>query len=41
MSLTNILKEFEKVNPRTTKVVEVGKGENDIRGRSKSQIFTK
>ena len=40
-SNTNILTEYEKVNPRTKKLVKIIKGKCDICGRNKSQIFTK
>ena len=39
-SNTNII-EYEKVNPRTKKLVKVVKGKCDICGRNKSQIFTR
>ena len=32
---------FEKVNPRTNKLVKIIKGNCDICGRHKSQIFTR
>ena len=32
---------YEKVNPRTKKLVKIIKGSCDICGRAKSQIFTK
>ena len=32
---------FEKVNPRTKKLVKIIKGKCDICGRAKSQVFTK
>ena len=32
---------FEKVNPRTKKLVKIIKGNCDICGRNKSQIFTR
>ena len=40
-SNTNNIVEYEKVNPRTKKLVKVIKGICDICGRNKSQIFTK
>ena len=40
-SNTNNFVEYEKVNPRTKKLVEVIKGTCSICGRNKSQIFTK
>ena len=33
--------EYEKVNPRTKKLVKIIKGTCSICGRNKSQIFTK
>ena len=33
--------EYEKVNPRTKKLVKILKGQCDICHRNKSQIFTK
>ena len=32
---------FEKINPKTKKLVKIIKGNFNIRGRNKSQIFTK
>ena len=32
---------YEKVNPRTKKIVKIIKGKCDICGRNKSQVFTK
>ena len=40
-SNTNNIVEYEKVNPRTKKLVKIIKGKCDICGRNKSQIFTK
>ena len=40
-SNTNNVIEYEKVNPRTKKLVKIIKGTCDICGRNKSQIFTK
>ena len=40
-SNTNNIVEYEKVNPRTKKLVKIIKGQCDICGRNKSQIFTK
>ena len=40
-SNTNIISEYEKINPRTKKLVKFIKGNCDIGGRNKSQIFTK
>ena len=40
-SNTNNIVEYEKVNPRTKKLVKVIKGICDICDRNKSQIFTK
>ena len=40
-SNTNNIVEYEKVNPRTKKLVKVIRGICDICGRNKSQIFTK
>ena len=33
--------QYEKINPRTKKLVKIIKGICDICGRNKSQIFTK
>ena len=41
MSNTNNLVEYEKVNPRTKKLVKIIKGTCSICGRNKPQIFTK
>ena len=41
MSDTNNLVVYEKVNPRTKKLVKIIKGTCSICGRNKSQIFTK
>ena len=41
MSKTNDVSEYEKVNPRTKKLVKVIKGTCNICGRNKSQIFAK
>ena len=41
MSNTNNLTQYEKVNPRTKKLVKIIKGTCDICGRNKAQIFTK
>ena len=38
---TSKISEYEKVNPRTKKLVKIIKGKGDICGRDKSQIFTK
>ena len=38
---TNNTVEYEKVNPRTKKLVKIMKGTCSICGRNKSQIFTK
>ena len=38
---TNKNIEYEKVNPKTKKLVKVIKGTCSICGRNKSQIFTK
>ena len=40
-SNTNNITQYEKVNPKTKKLVKVTKGICDICGRNKSQIFTK
>ena len=40
-SNTNIITQYEKVNPRTKKLVKIIKGSCSICGRNKSQIFTK
>ena len=41
MSNTNNIVEYEKVNPRTKKLVKIIKGACTFCGRKKSQIFTK
>ena len=41
MSNTDKIIEYEKVNPRTKKLVKIIKGTCSICGRNKSQIFTK
>ena len=41
MSNTNNVTQYEKVNPKTKKLVKVIKGICDIFGRNKSQFFTK
>ena len=41
MSNTNNIVEYEKVNPRTKKLVKIAKGTFSVCGRNKSQIFTK
>ena len=40
-SNTNKKTEYEKINPKTKKLVKVIKGTCSICGRNKSQIFTK
>ena len=40
-SNTNNISEYEKVNPKTKKLVKIMKGKWNIGGRNKSQIFTK
>ena len=40
-SNTNNVTQYEKMNPRTKKLVKVIKGICDICGRNKSQIFSK
>ena len=40
-SNTNNITEYEKVNPRTMKLVKIIKGRCSICNRNKSQIFTK
>ena len=40
-SITSNIVEYEKVNPRTKKLVKFLKGKSDTCGRDKSQIFTK
>ena len=40
-SKTNNIVEYEKVNPRTKKLVKIIKGTCSICGRNKSQFFTK
>ena len=41
MSNTNNITQFEKVNPKTKKIVKIIKGSCSICSRNKSQIFTK
>ena len=41
MSITNKIVEYEKVNPKTKKLVKIIKGGCSVCGRNKSQIFTK
>ena len=41
MSNTNIIIQFEKINPKTKKLVKIIRCNYNICGRSKSQIFTK
>ena len=41
MSNTDKFIEYEKVNPRTKKLIKIIKGTCSICGRNKSQIFTK
>ena len=41
MSNTNNITQYEKVNPKTKKLVKVIKGTCSICGQNKSQIFTK
>ena len=41
MSNTNNVTQYEKVNPRTKKLVKIIKGSCSICSRNKSQIFTK
>ena len=41
MSKTKNINEFEKLNPKTKKLVAIIKGSLSICGRNKSQIFTK
>ena len=41
MSNTNSIVEYEKINPKTEKLVKIIKGTCSICGRNKSQIFTK
>ena len=38
---TNNITQYEKINPRTKKLVKIIKGQCDICGRNKSQIYTK
>ena len=38
---TNNIVEYEKVNPKTKKLLKIIKGTCNICGRAKSQIFTK
>ena len=40
-SNTNNIKKYEKVNPKTKKLVKVIKGSCSICGRNKPQIYTK
>ena len=40
-SNTNNITQYEKVNPRTEKLVRIINGTYSICGRKKSQIFTK
>ena len=40
-SNTNNIYEYEKVNPKTKKLVKITKGTCSICGRNKSQTFTK
>ena len=40
-SKTNNIIEYEKVNPKTKKLVKIMKGKCSICGRNKSQVFTK
>ena len=41
MSNTNIKIEYEKINPKTRKLIKISKGTCSICGRNKSLIFTK
>ena len=41
MSITNNITQYEKVNPKTKKLLKIIKGICDICGRNKSQIFSK
>ena len=41
MSNTNNITQYEKVNPKTKKLVIIIKGTCSVCGRNKSQIFTK
>ena len=41
MSNTNNITQYEKVNPKTKKLVKIIKGTCNICGRAKSQFFTK
>ena len=40
-SNTNIVIEYEKVNPKTKKLFKIIKGNCNVSGRNKSQSFTK
>ena len=40
-SNTNIITQYEKVNPKTKKLVKIIKGSCNNCGRNKSQIFSK
>ena len=40
-SNTNNITQYEKINPKTKKLVKIIKGQCDICNRNESQIFTK
>ena len=40
-STTDNISQYEKLNPKTKKLVKIIKGKCDICSRNKSQIFTK
>ena len=40
-SNTNNITQYEKVNPKTKKLVKIVKGTCSVSGRNKSQTFTK
>ena len=40
-SITNNINQYEKVNPKTKKLVKIIKGTCSICNRNKTQIFTK
>ena len=41
MSNTYYIVEYDKINPKTNKIVKIINGFGNISGRNKSQIFTK
>ena len=40
-SNTNNITQYEKINPKTTKLFKIIKGSCNVCGRNKSQIFSK